>query len=110
MAFIGSDANAVLTEDGRLETLPAFAFVLGFVHKWSPTVVSNGSYAYGWLDTPESRAPFSLEKGGIGHVNVIWHATEAFSTGVEYMYGAQRTTNDAIGRAGRMQGMVRLDF
>jgi len=43
-------------------------------------------------------------------VNLIWHLTEAFSTGIEYRYGAQRTTNDALGQAGRIQGMIRLDF
>lgn len=110
MAFAGSQANAVLTEDGRLETLPAFAFVLGFHHNWSDRLSSNLSYAYGWLDTPESRDPLALERGGIAHANLIWRAVKQFSTGVEYIYGVQRTTNHALGRASRVQGMVRMDF
>jgi len=110
MAFIGSQANAVLTEDGRLETFPAFAFVLGYAHKWNTRLSTNASYAYGWLDAPPSRAPLALRKGGIAHVNLIWHPTKEFSTGIEYMYGAQRTTNDSLGEASRIQGMVRLDF
>lgn len=110
MAFIGSDANAVLTPDGRLETIPAFAFVLGFHHKWSDQLASNLSYAYGWLDTPETREPLALKRGGIGHANLVWQPTPHFSTGVEYMYGAQVTTNDALGRASRVQGMVKMEF
>jgi len=110
MAFIGSDANAVLTPDGRLETIPAFAFVLGFHHKWSDQLASNLSYAYGWLETPETRDPLALRKGGIGHANLVWQPTDHFSTGVEYMYGAQRTSNDSLGQASRVQGMVKMEF
>jgi len=110
MAFAGSNANAVLTAAGTLETMPAFAFVAGFVHKWSAQVVSNLSYAYGWLDAPPSRNPAALQKGGVGHANVIWRPVPEFATGIEYMYGAQRTTGDALGQASRVQGMVRLDF
>ena len=110
MAFAGSDANAVLTPDGRLETIPAFAFVMGFHHKWSDHLSSSLSYAYGWLETPETRDPLKLRKGGIGHANLVWQATDHFSTGIEYMYGAQRTSNDSLGQASRVQGMVKMEF
>ena len=110
MAFAGSDANAVLTPDGRLETIPAFAFVMGFHHKWSDHISSSLSYAYGWLETPETRDPLKLRKGGIGHANLVWQPTDHFSTGVEYMYGAQRTSNDSLGQASRVQGMVKMEF
>jgi hypothetical protein len=110
MAFEGSDANAVLNEDGELVAMPAFAFVLGFVHKWNEKFSSNLSYAYGWLDTPASRSPEALKKGGIGHVNLIYSPVKKFSTGIEYMWGAQRTTDDSFGKAGRIQAMVKFDF
>ncbi len=110
MAFAGSDANAVLTEDGRLETMPAFAIVTGYWHRWNPVLSSNFSYAYGWLDTPESRDPLKLKRGGIGHLNLIWKPRKQFSAGVEFMWGAQRTTNDALGEARRVQMMAKYDF
>jgi len=110
MAFAGSDANAVLTPDGRLETIPAFAFLVGFHHKWSDHLSSSLSYAYGWLETPETRDPLKLRRGGIGHANLVWQPTSHFSTGVEYMYGAQRTSNDSLGQASRVQGMVKMEF
>jgi len=110
MAFAGSEANAVLTADGRLETIPAFAVVLGYWHEWSEEWSSNLSYAYGWLDTPESRDPLALKRGGIGHVNLIWRPVPQFSSGIEYMWGAERTTDLSYGSASRLQGMVKFDF
>lgn len=110
MAFAGTDANAVLNSDGKLETMPAFALVGGFVHKWNDKLESNLSYAYGWLDTPESRSPYALKEGGIGHVNLIYHPINKFSTGLEYMWGGERVANDAIGRAHRLQLMVKFEF
>ncbi|WP_340112720.1 DcaP family trimeric outer membrane transporter [Maribellus mangrovi] len=110
MAFAGSNANAVITPEGKLETIPSFAMVLGFMHKWTETLSSNFSYAYGWLDTPESRADYAIKRGGIGHVNVIFRPYKRFSTGMEYIWGAQRTTNDALGSANRIQAMAKFEF
>lgn len=110
MAFGGSQANAVLNANGKLQTMPAFALVLGGMHKWHEKLSSNISYAYGWLDPPISRAPYALKKGGVTHINLIWKPVKQFSTGLEYMWGGQRVTNDALGRASRVQAMVKLDF
>jgi hypothetical protein len=110
MAFAGSDANAVLTADGELERIPSFAIVLGAKHSWTKTLSSNISYAYGWLQVPATRDPYALQDGGIGHVNLIYSPFDYFSTGVEYMWGAQRTSNDAFGRASRIQMMAKFSF
>jgi len=110
MAFAGSHANAVLGPNGDLETMPAFAFVAGFMHRWSQKLTSNFSYAYGWLDTPSTRDPFALKRGGVGHVNLIVQPVQHFSYGIEYMHGAQRATNDALGQASRIQFMGKFDF
>ena len=110
MAFAGSDANAVLTAAGELETIPAFAFVAGYAHKWSAQWVSNLSYAYGWLDAPDSRSPEALKRGGIGHVNVAWRPVPQLTGALEYMYGQQRTTGDGFGDASRIQMHIQLEF
>ncbi|HSM03313.1 MAG TPA: DcaP family trimeric outer membrane transporter [Longimicrobiales bacterium] len=110
MAFAGSEANAVLTAEGDLETIPAFAFVAGYVHKWADQWVSNLSYAYGWLDAPESRAPRALKRGGIGHVNLAWRPVPQLTAALEYMYGQQRTTGDGFGDARRIQLHIQLEF
>lgn len=110
IAFAGSNANAVLNADGKLQTMPAFSVILGGGHEWNSEWSSNLSYAYGWLDTPEDREAYALKRGGIGHVNLVWHPVQHFSTGVEYMWGAQRVQNDALGRAQRLQFMGRFDY
>ncbi|KAA1193960.1 hypothetical protein F0M18_00500 [Pseudohalioglobus sediminis] len=112
MAFAGTDANAVLDANGNLKTIPAFAAVLGFGYDWTSTLSSNFSYAYGWLDTPDTRDPLALKRGGIGHLNLIWKPNENghFSTGAEIMYGKTRVQNNATGDATRLQLMAKFEF
>ncbi len=110
LAFAGSHANAVLTSAGQLETFPALSALVGYGIHWSDTLSSNFSYAYGTLDTPDSRDPLALKRGGIGHVNIIWQPVPQFSTGFEYMWGKIRSHNDATGTADRLQGMAKFQF
>lgn len=110
MAFAGSNANAVLNANGKLDTFPAFAVVLGLGRNWNSAWSSNLSYAYGWLDTPESRDPLSLKRGGIGHVNLIWKPVQQFSTGMEFMWGTVRVQDGSLGRAERIQMMGKFEF
>jgi len=112
MAFTGTDANAVLDANGNLNTFPAFAAVFGFGYDWTSTLTTQGSYAYGVLDTPDSRAPLDLERGGVAHLNLIWSPknSEHFSTGAEIMYGKIRVQNGATGDATRLQLMAKFSF
>jgi hypothetical protein len=112
MAFAGTSANAVLDADGNLETFPAFAAVLGFGYDWTPTLTTMGSYAYGVLDTPDSRAALELERGGVGHLNLLWrpNGNKYFSTGAEIMFGKTRVQNGATGDATRLQLMAKFEF
>jgi hypothetical protein len=110
MAFAGSQANAVLESDGTLQTIPAFAAVLGFMHNWNEKFSSNFSYAYGWLETPESRAPFALKQGGIGHANLIYKPIQNLSCGIEFMHGGEQASNGSKGEAYRLQTMLRFVF
>ena len=112
MAFAGTEANAVLDANGNLETFPAFAAVVGFGYQWTPTLSSNASYAYGWLDTPATRDPLALKRGGIAHLNLIWkpNGNKHLSTGAEIMWGETRVQNDATGDATRFQLMAKFEF
>jgi hypothetical protein len=112
MAFAGTDANAVLDANGNLETFPAFAAVFGFGYDLTSTLTTQGSYAYGVLDTPDSRASLALKRGGVAHLNLTWKPKKNgyFSTGVEIMYGKIRVQNDATGDATRLQLMAKFAF
>ncbi|MBB3700449.1 hypothetical protein KMW28_02835 [Flammeovirga yaeyamensis] len=111
LAFIGSNANAVLTQEGELVAMKSFSALVGYTHHWNEKWSSNFSYAYGWLmDIPDSRDPFALKAGGISHINLVWQPLKYFSTGIEYMRGTQRTANSALGTANRFQLMTKFDF
>ncbi|TDG12809.1 hypothetical protein E2F43_14700 [Seongchinamella unica] len=110
MAFAGTGANAVLGPDGKLDTIPALAVVLGGGYDWTSTLSSNASFAYGWLDTPDTRDPESLKRGGIAHLNLVWRPAKHISTGAELMWGKTRLQNDAAGDAARMQFMAKFEF
>ena len=110
IAFSSSNSNAVLNAEGRLEPMQAGAVMAGFMHRWHPKLESNFNYAYGWLDAPDSRAPFALKRGGVGHLNLIYKYGKNFSVGAEYIWGAQRTNNDAFGNASRIQTMAKFEF
>ncbi|OHX66842.1 DcaP family trimeric outer membrane transporter [Flammeovirga pacifica] len=111
LAFIGSNANAVLNQEGQLVAMKSFSALVGYTHNWNEKWSSNLSYAYGWLmDIPDSRDPFALKAGGITHVNLIWQPLKYFSTGIEYMRGSQRTANSSFGVANRIQLMTKFDF
>lgn len=109
IAFAGSNANAVLSSNG-LKTIPALSSSLGLSYKWNDKLSSNIHYAYGWLETPPERDPFALKRGGIGHLNLIFNPINHVSTGVEYIWGAQRVSNDALGKASRLQFMTKFSF
>ncbi|MDO6470291.1 DcaP family trimeric outer membrane transporter [Maribacter sp. 1_MG-2023] len=110
IAFSSSNSNAVLNAEGKLDPMQAGAIMAGFMHRWHPKLESNFNYAYGWLDAPDSRAPFALKRGGVGHLNLIYKLDKNFSIGAEYMWGAQRTNNNAFGDASRIQTMAKFDF
>jgi len=110
MALTGSNSNAILTPQGELETMPALAIVLGYVQKWNDNFTSNVSLNYTTLNPSEYRAPESMKSAAIGHINLIYQATQRLSAGIEYMWGEHKTKNSDIGRANRLQTMVKFDF
>lgn len=112
MAFAGTGANAVLDANGNLDTMHAYSAAFGLGYNWTSELSSAVSLAYGWLDTPDSRAPLALKRGGAGHVNLIWKPghSEHFSTGMEIMFGNTRAQNDATGDATRFQMMAKFTF
>ena len=110
IAFAGSRANAVLLADGTLETMPVLAFITGVTREWNDQLSSILSVAYGWLDAPPSREPNALMNGGVAHANLVWRPIPELATGLEYIWGGQRATSEAFGRASRFQAMTAFYF
>lgn len=109
-ALAGSNANATLTADGQLATSKAFNIALGYARKINQNLTSNFVYAWTVLEASDLRASDSIRRGSVGHVNLIWSLTKAFSTGVEYMWGNRENFDGARGDAARVQAMARYNF
>jgi len=110
MALTGSDANAVLTPDGRLVTRKGYSAALGFGHKWSDTLSTNLAYAWTDLEDLGERAADAIQSGGSGHVNLIWSPAAKLSTGVEFIWGTRKNADHATGDASRIQTSVKYEF
>ncbi len=110
MALTGSEANAVLTPDGRLITRQGYSAALGFGHEWSDTLSSNLGYAFTDLEDIGQRAPDAIRSGGVGHINLIWEARDKLSSGIEFMWGTRENADGNDGNATRVQTMVKYVF
>lgn len=86
-ALAGSNANATLSADGRLETSRAENVSLGYAHKITESVSSNLAFAWTAIEPISLRAADGIRRGMVGHANLIWEVSGALSTGVEYMWG-----------------------
>jgi hypothetical protein len=110
MALTGSDANAVLTADGRLITRKGYSAALGLGHAWTDTLSSNLAFAWTDLEDIGQRAPDAIRSGGAGHLNLIWAPREKLSTGIELMWGTRENADGADGDATRVQTMIKYLF
>jgi len=110
MALTGSEANAVLTPEGRLVTRQGYSVALGYGHKWTDTLSSNLAYAWTDLEDIGERAPDAIQSGGVGHLNLVWMPSKQLSTGIELIWGRRENADGANGNATRIQTMVKYGF
>ena len=110
LSFVGTGGNAVLTPSGELETMPDWNVSLGYGHKLSSELAANLGLAHAGIDPSDLRASDSMKSGGTAHANLIWTATDALSTGIEYMVGQRTNADGADGKAHRLQCMVKYSF
>lgn len=110
MALTGSEANAVLTPDGRLVTRRGYSAALGFGHQWTERLSSNLAYAFTDLEDIGQRAPDAIQSGGVGHFNLVWSPKEKLTTGLELIWGRRENADGDKGKATRVQTMVKYLF
>jgi hypothetical protein len=77
-----------------------------FSEEWS----TNLSVAWGAVDPVRFRDPDALKASGAAHVNLIYHFAPEFLVGVEFMTGRRVNTDDADGRAERLQFSAMYSF
>ena len=109
LALAGGGGSAVITPQG-LETDRAVTLSVGGAVNWTDTWSSNIHYA--WLDRSGDpmRPGTETEKGGIGHVNMMWKPTDKVRAGVEFVWGSRDTLDGSSGDGTRLMGTFRYDF
>jgi len=106
----GGAANAVLSPDGTLEPMKFWSAQAALHYEFSEAWSTNLNVAWGTLDPVPFRNPDALKASGAAHVNVIYHFAPEFLVGVELMTGRRVNTDDADGRANRLQLSAMYSF
>lgn len=105
----GVDLDAALN-DGSLEAIPVFASMVGYTHHWSDQWRSTLSGGYVNVDAPESLGDFAIDTTLYGSLNLMWHPTNSFRMGLEYLYGNKDTAGGAESDAHRLNFVLRYDL
>ena len=95
---------------GDLEAIPVLGLMGSYEHHWCDEYRSTIGYSWGEGDIPDGAPPTSNEELDYGFANFIWQFCNRAWAGVEYLYGARQTTDDAEGHANRLQLALRFDL
>lgn len=110
VSTIGLGAGAVLTPEGKLETMPAWNLSGGFAFNLSPVLMANLNTSWFALDPSEYRSADKIKRGGSAHVNLIWSPYKSVNTGVEFMTLYNENVGGQSGVGNRLQFMIRYLF
>jgi len=110
VATIGTGASAIVTPDGKLETMPAWNLGGGFAFNLSKILVANINMN-GYAINPSSyKDDKNMKAGKSAHMNLIWAPFKNFNTGVEYMILQRKNVDDTKGIGTRLQMMAKYSF
>ena len=96
---------------GRLQTLPAFAFLGGIKYNFTPRCFASASYSQVRLYSKNGYYNAEGYKYGQYAVgNIFWNLTPNCQLGIEYLYGRRVNMDKNDGHANRIQVMVQYNF
>jgi len=110
VATLGTTASAILTPDGKMETMPAWNLGGGVALNISPTLVTNINTNWFGLDPSEYRSKDKIKLGGSGHINLIWSPYKSVNTGIEFMTLYRENGDGKSGVGTRLQLMIKYLF
>lgn len=104
--------DAVVNNDGVLETLPIYSAGIGYTHQWSKAFSSTLTYGYVHVeDTGYALMnPFTMQTTQYASANLLWQINPALSTGVEYLFGYKEAINGNSGEVSRVQFSLKYQF
>ncbi len=110
VATIGTQASAIVTPEGTLETMPAWNLGGGFTFRLSNTLVTNINSNWYAIDPSQYKEGYDMKAGLSGHANLIWSPLKSLNTGVEFMMVQRTNVNETQGTGRRLQFMVKYLF
>ncbi len=110
VSALGTNAAAILSPDGQLETMQAWSLTGGLAYNISPSLMVNVSTAWFAIDPSVYRSPDEIKSGHSFHANVIWSPINSVNTGIEFMTLRRVNGDGASGNGSRLQGMIKYLF
>ena len=110
VATIGTQSSAVLNDDGKLETMPAWNLGGGLCINISKTLLTNLNLSYYSIDPSIYRDENKIKGGSAGHLNLVWSPIKNINAGVEFMLLERENVDDNSGIGRRLQFMTKYIF
>ncbi|HEX9229389.1 MAG TPA: DcaP family trimeric outer membrane transporter [Arthrobacter sp.] len=106
--LLSSDQSAVLTSEGRVDTVFTSQAMFGVSHYFSPTLALNANAGVINVDRHPGFPGDFFSKGVVSHFNLIWSPWEHVNTGLEYTFGGRTNVKGDAGYAHRLQYMLKF--
>ena len=109
-SFSGTNSDAVISTDGSLDTLDAWAWTLGYTQHWNRTLSSTASVGIAEIDNAPQQGPAVIASASSFHVNLVHNPGNQFLIGVELMWGERENNDGSSGDATRLQVSAQYKF
>jgi hypothetical protein len=110
VATVGTASSAILTPDGKLETMPAWNLGTGISINLLQNLETNLNINWFGIEPSEYRAKNKMKSGASAHINFIWAPIKSVNTGIEYMILRRTNVDSNSGTGQRLQLMIKYIF
>jgi hypothetical protein len=107
VSTIGTRSSAVLTPDGKIETMPAWNLGGGFAFNLTNTLTTNLNINWYSIEPSQYREDGQMKSGESAHLNLIWSPYKKVNAGIEYMILKRVNTGGSSGTGQRLQMMIK---
>jgi len=106
----GQNVDALITPAGELQTIPATAAVIGYIHHWSSKLKSGIAYGLADVDKDPLLPAATIAETEDARVNLIHSPVPLLEYGVEALWGTRENQDGASGEAWRAHFAITLHF
>lgn len=107
VSTLGTQASAILTPDGTLETMKAWNLGANLAVHLSDVLTTNVFANWYAIDPSEYRDENKMKSGESAHLNLIWSPIKKVNAGVEFMILRRTNGDDSSGVGRRLQFMIK---